>query len=141
MAEKKKIGGKGKLRGEDGVKFSKENQPTPQAKSDGWKRRSMFKKLLEMSISGDTTALQGLRESISDLTGIPESEVAKMDFGQALLSRQLEKAITEGDTNAAFRLLEFIYGPAKQSIEVTGQGGKPLVPPIIQIIQPKKKEG
>lgn len=91
--------------------FSKKNQPTPEAKSAGWKKRRILKDLLELTTGATfNNSTTDYRALTAKYFGIPETEVTVrmvMDF------RQVEKAILSGDTAAYVAVNDRAYGKPK----------------------------
>ena len=100
--------------------FSKDNQPTPEQKSNGWKKKRMMEKLALSLIKGD--ALVKLKEEALEI-GI-EFEV--VDFETALWLKQAHKAFKSGDTQAYNAAIDRLRGKPLQETKETGN------PTIIQ---------
>lgn len=67
-----------------GKQFSKENQPTPKAKSEGWKKRSTMQEMLKFLLSQDITNKKGEKKNTLEV----------------IMTAQIKEAI-EGNTKAA----------------------------------------
>ncbi len=116
MAKTKKTAGKRhKIDPDAGVKFTKENQPSPEAKKEGWKKKKLLADISEMIASGDFAAL---RDKIAKLFGVVPSEV---DFETLADLRQLEKAISKADTRAYNAYKDRLRGKPAQKIEGKGE--------------------
>lgn len=90
--------GKGAMNGnETGRSFTSENQPSPEAKSEGMKRHWSTKKMLEAVAGKFSDSQTDFAKLTADYYGVTLEQVTVkmiMDF------RQLEKAIKKGDTRA-----------------------------------------
>jgi len=67
-----------------GKQFSKENQPSPKAKSEGWKRRSTMQEMLKYLLSQDISNKQGEKKNTLEV----------------IMAAQIKEAI-QGNTKAA----------------------------------------
>lgn len=92
----------------EGVKISKENQPSPEAKSEGWKKRNLREKLIE--------------QTAEELFGANAPKIA------------VEKAVTEaeekGNVKPLIDLLKLIKKPDKLELE----GGFDITQLVIKAI-------
>ena len=82
------------FKGDEGVKFSKENQPTPEAKSKGWEARRA-ERLLTQKIIEKLTGSNNLEEYVDSLFNN-----AKMGNAKAIdtLNNGIEEQITKTET-------------------------------------------
>lgn len=100
----------------DGKPFTKETQPSPQAKSAGWQKKRTLKQLLAMELRGTDKSAQLVRSFVSKYLGIKENEVGnEITLEIAMHLRQIEKAITKGDTRAYEAVNERAYGKKIQA--------------------------
>lgn len=117
-----KKGGKSSFRGkEDGIPFSKENQPTPQQKREGWAKRKrgaeLVKHILEQKFVGAKDGL--LKKEIAQYFGCPESEITNE---MAMTFRQVQKSLSKVDTQAYNSVMNRGYGMPKQQTDITSDG-------------------
>jgi hypothetical protein len=82
------------FKGDEGVKFSKDNQPTPEAKSKGWEARRA-ERLLTQKIIEKLTGANNLEEYVDSLFNN-----AKMGNAKAIdtLNNGIEEQITKTET-------------------------------------------
>lgn len=117
--KKPRKSGRGAMNGnETGVPYSKENQPSPKAKSIG-RQKAKFK-----------------RDAIRELLNlpykfVPDSPIKKQlvsAFGNAILQmpvgevmglQQIQKAILKGDSQAFTAIMNQAFGMPKQEVETT----------------------
>lgn len=112
-------GGKGNIKPEDGKQFSKDYQPSGEAKKRGKLKKKLLKDISEMIIAGD---FEQIAENVARAFGISPREI---DVETLADLRQLQKAITTGDTRAYNSFKDRLRGRPKQAIDVTS-GGKEL---------------
>lgn len=110
-------GGKGKLRGkDDGVPFTKDSQPSPEAKKAGWAKRlkgqELAKAVLELAFKGASKS--ELKKEAALYYNVSESEIT---VEMMLLFRQAEKAIDKSDTYAFNSIMDRAFGKPKEKIE------------------------
>lgn len=102
-----------------GVEFNSERQPTPEAKSLGWKKkrqgRELAKAVLELAFKGMKNS--ELKKAAAEYFSIAEHEIT---VEMMLLFRQAEKAIQKADTAAFRAVMERAHGLPKQDIELSG---------------------
>ena len=96
----------------DAVKFSKDNQPSPKAKSEGHKRKKALKDLADALISGDRLEKCKL---IANKVGIDLKD-GEYTLDIAMTLRQIEKAFDEGDTRAYQAAMDRLLGKPPQQI-------------------------
>ena len=82
------------FKGDEGVKFSKDNQPSPEAKSKGWEARRA-ERLLTQKIIEKLTGANNLEEYVDSLFNN-----AKMGNAKAIdtLNNGIEEQITKTET-------------------------------------------
>lgn len=119
-------GGPGKLRGaNDGVPFTKDNQPTPRAKKLGWMKKKrgqeLVKAVLELSFKGQANT--ALKRKASAYFGIEEKNIT---VEMILVFKQAEKAIQKSDTYAFNAIMDRAFGKPKEKTEITTKDGKDL---------------
>ena len=95
-----------------GNTFSKENQPSPKAKSEGHKRKKALKDLADALISGDR--LEKCKV-IANKVGIDLKD-GEYTLDIAMTLRQIEKAFDEGDTRAYQAAMDRLLGKPPQQI-------------------------
>ena len=105
-------GGKGNIKGTEGNTFSKDNQPSSQAKSDGHKRKKALKDLADALISGERLQKCKL---IAKKVGIDLKD-GEYTLDIAMTLRQIEKAFDEGDTRAYQAAMDRLLGKPPQQI-------------------------
>ncbi|TYP71497.1 hypothetical protein [Aquimarina intermedia] len=114
-------GGKGKIGPKDGKLFSKDNQPTGEAKSLGKKKKALIKDICAQIITGDAKeSFQG----VADYLGLSIEEI---DFETAMHLKQLEKAIKKGDTTAYNAIMDRTKGKPVQAIQMEDMNIKPII--------------
>jgi hypothetical protein len=115
-----------------GKKFSKDYQPTPQAKSMGAIRRYSLRDMLRVvpdnSFDGSTKDYATL---VSKFLKIPRESV---DLETIMFFRQIEKAILAGDTKAFRAMAEYSIGKPRQE-----DGPPPPVTPDEEVIRRKSQ--
>lgn len=105
-------GGKGNIKGTEGNTFSKDNQPSPKAKSEGHKRKKALKDLADALISGERLEKCKL---IAKKVGIDLKD-GEYTLDIAMTLRQIEKAFDEGDTRAYQAAMDRLLGKPPQQI-------------------------
>ena len=112
--------------------FSKDNQPTPEQKSNGWKKKRMMENLATALIKGD--ALEKLKTEALEI-GI---DIDKVDFETALWLKQAHKAFKDNDTQAYNAAIDRLRG---KPIQETKETGNPTIiqQPVWETINAKKK--
>lgn len=106
-------GGKGKINGSDGIKFSKEYQPSPKVKSEGHKRKRALKDLADALIKGERL---DKCKAIAQKVGIDLKD-SEYSLDIAMTLKQIEKAFDEGDTKAYIAAMDRLLGKATQMVE------------------------
>lgn len=107
------------FKGDEGVRFSSENQPTGEAKSNGWTKKSTLKEIMKLEVGGVVSAAR--RQEILAYLGLPaDSEITieqMLHMKQIMLSLKSNKA----ESTAAYRAVnDRAFGQPKQEIEHTG---------------------
>ena len=92
--------------------FSKDNQPTPEAKREGHKRKRALKDLADALISGERL---DKCKVIADKVGIDLND-NEFTLDIAMTLKQIEKAFDEGDTRAYQAAMDRLMGKAPQQI-------------------------
>lgn len=130
-SEKPQTGGTGrhKVNGAaDGVPFSKENQPSPEAKSKGWDRKRVGKELaaqiLSLKFKGANNS--PLLKNIASYFGVKEKDIT---VEMMMMFRQAEKAISKSDTFAFNAFMDRAHGKAKMDITTNGKDINTPPPP------------
>jgi hypothetical protein len=105
--------------------FSKEYQPSSEAKKKGWAKKKtaqeLAKAVLELSFKGMKDS--GLKKTAAEYFGIPEKVLT---VEMMLLFRQAEKAIQKADTQAFNAIMDRAFGKPKEKVELGGANGAPL---------------
>ena len=106
------------LRPNKATQFGKDNQPSPEAKSAGKKRKRILKEIAEQLITGKS---KKALESLADYLGI---EVDEIDLKLAMHIKMIEKVLKEGDVRAYNSIMDRLEGKPKQAIDHTTKGEK-----------------
>jgi hypothetical protein len=133
-------------------RFSKDSQPSPDAKRAGQLRRSRNRKLAQLILNRSfvgkftTKTKRGdyviedtkFRNVLKEYFGLSEEELTEMSNEAAIMFRMVGSAIADGDTQAAAMMLERAYGKPKEMTpfddpENNDDNNKPQI--VIQIIQ------
>jgi len=94
----------------EGVKISKENQPSPEAKSEGWKKRNLREKLIERlaeELFKVKAPEMAVRNSVIDAE---EKGNVKNLIDLLKLIKMPDKMDIEGSFNIKQALVEFVDG-------------------------------
>lgn len=94
----------------NGVKFSKENQPTGAAKSAGMRKKRLLKDIMAMAFKGPKGGK--LKKLAANYMGVPEDSLTTEDM---LHFRQIERAISKSNTFAYMALMDRAFGKPKGS--------------------------
>lgn len=111
---------------DEGVKFSKENQPSPEAKSAGHRKKKLLKEIAELTVTG---TMAELAVKVAERFGLDPEDI---DFATLADLRQLEKSLTKGDTRAYNAVMDRLRGKPPQHTDITS-GGKPVKIPVIEL--------
>jgi hypothetical protein len=115
-------GGDRKMKGiETGVPFSKENQPSIEAKKEGWAKKKkafeLVQAVLDLSFKGKKGS--AIKKMASDYFGISEEDIT---MEVMLVFRQVEKAIQKSDTKAFTAIMDRAFGKPKERVDLnTGE--------------------
>ena len=105
---------KSNLKNYEATRFSTDNQPTPQAKSNGWKKAMSLKAIAKMLGEG-----RPAEKIVAEYKKIfPEIDEKQMTQDVALIMGQYHKGIVDRDTSAA-RYITDLKGETKSNVEVT----------------------
>ena len=118
-------GGKSNIKPSDGVstRFSSENQPSPEAKSEGKRKGILLRAIASQLVSGQA------KEALKPLAEYLEIDIDEIDLETAMHLKQMELAIKKGDTKAYNAVLDRLNGkPIQAVIDKT-----PPKPTILQI--------
>lgn len=96
------------------VPFSKDNQPSSEAKKKGWANKKLIKEISELTISGTANEIA---EKVGEYFGIEPKDI---DHETLADLRQLEKAIRKGDTQAYNAYKDRLRGKASQPVDLEG---------------------
>ena len=121
-----------------GKKFTSDRQPSPEAKSEGWKKRRLLRDLADALIEGEQ--LKELKELANNL-GMPlENDEVTLEVAMSL--KQVQKALLRGDTKAYNAVLDRLKGKPAQSIDHTSNGNQITAPLInFDTFAPKLDDG
>jgi len=106
----------------DAVKFSKEYQPSGEAKSKGRKRKRLLKDLANALITG--AKLEELKE-LSNRLGLDLDE-DEFTLDISLTLKQVEKALESGDTPAFNSAMDRFIGKPTQTMEIEDKRERPI---------------
>ena len=93
--------------------FTKDNQPSGKAKSDGWKKKALLKEISNQILSGTS------KNSLKNLAAFIGVDIEELDVETAMHLKQIEKALKDGDTRAYSAVMDRIKGKPLQAIEVS----------------------
>ncbi len=93
--------------------FTKENQPAPELKKEGWAKKKraqdLVKAILDLQFKGKENS--ELKAQAAAYFGVP---VAEITIEMMIVFRQAEAAIQKGDTQAANFIMDRAFGKPKQ---------------------------
>lgn len=122
----------------DGTPFSKENQPAPELKRNGWAKklhgRELAKAIMNLPFKGQDNS--ELKKAAAKYYNVPEEEIT---VEQMMFFRQIEKSIQKADTPAFKVVQERTYGLPKQEVDIMS-GGQSLNPFVVITRDEKTKE-
>ena len=95
--------------------FSKENQPSPELKSQGHKRKRALKDLADALIMGERL---DKCKAIAQKVGIDLKD-SEYTLDIAMTLKQIEKAFDEGDTKAYLAAMDRLLGKPTQMVETS----------------------
>lgn len=105
--------------------FTSDNQPTPEAKREGWlkKKRAqeLVKAVLELNFQGGKGA--ALKKEAAEYFGIDAKEIT---IEMMLLYKQTKKAIDDSDTQAFNAVMDRAFGKPKEKLEHSGPEDGPI---------------
>jgi len=119
----------------DGKKFSKEYQPSGEAKSKGKRKKRVLKDLAEALVSGE--GLEKAKKTAAEVGLDLLDDEYSLEITMTL--RQVEKALKKGDTSAFSAAMDRLRGKPKQISEISLSDGNEkgyLLKPIEEV---KKK--
>lgn len=110
---KKGLGKDGRIPPEKVKPFSAENQPSPNAKSEGWRKRRRAQELVQAVLDLNFKGMQGseLKKKAAEYFCIPVDEIT---VEMMIIFRQAELAIQKADTKAADFIMDRAFGKPKQ---------------------------
>lgn len=108
-------------KGNKKTQFSKENQPSSEAKSNGHKRKALLKDISQQFISGDS------KEALKELAQYLGIDVDNIDLETAMHLKQMERALKNGDTKAYNAIMDRILGKPKQTLDLNTDNVKPII--------------
>lgn len=106
------------LRPNKETQFTKDNQPSGKAKSEGKRRAKALKDVCSQLVTGKS------KEALESLAKYLGLEVDEIDIELALHLKQIQKALNEGDTKAYNSVMDRLKGRPKQEIDHTTKGEK-----------------
>jgi len=109
----RQTGKEANFKGSKGTPFNKDNQPTPEAKSNGHKKKRALKELANALISG-----VGLEKAITTASSVGLEISEDIDVKTVLTLKQIEKAMNEGDTRAYEAAMNRMLGRPKDRSKV-----------------------
>lgn len=116
------------------VPFTKERQPTGEAKSAGWNRRKQAEKIMLLIASYSDMTVQEFKTLIKDIQDHPD----KHTMLEGMMVQYITRASKGG--GMLIDLLDRNVGKAPQVIEHTGEGGGPItIKEILQEIDGRTK--
>lgn len=105
--------------------FTAENQPSSDAKKEGWLRKKraqeLVKAMLELNFKGDKNT--ALKKEAAEYFGINAKEIT---VEMLLVYKQTKKAIEESDTQAFNAVMDRAYGKPKEKLEHSGVDDGPI---------------
>jgi hypothetical protein len=104
--------------------FTSKNQPSKEAKKQGWRKKLVLKDIASQIVQGQ--AIDDLKP-LAIYLGIEESEI---DVETLMHLSQMSKAIKEQDTRAYNAVMDRLKGKPKQEVDHTTNGesfNKPLL--------------
>lgn len=116
-------GGKGKIHEHPNANtngFDKNGQPSPEAKSNGHKKKRALKDLAEALVTGE--GLEKAKATAKKVGLNFDDNDVNLEIAMTL--RQIEKALAKGDTSAYNAAMDRLRGKAKQQVDVTSGGEK-----------------
>lgn len=118
----------------NGKKFTTDNQPTGEAKSNGKKKakftRSVLKEMLNLPYK--FTEESQLKQQLVKAFG---PEALSMSVAELMSLMQMQKALLKGDTGAYNSVMDQALGRPAQSIISTDEDGN-ILPPV-RLVLPK----
>lgn len=109
----------------EGKRFSSDYQPTPEAKSEGKKKKRLLKDLAEVLVNEKKG--RNRAKAICKSIGIDHRQIEHSPQ-MVMTLRQIEKAILLGDTVAYKAAMERIVGPVDKKLDITSGGEKVTIP-------------
>lgn len=104
-------------------RFSKDKQPSNDAKKAGWARKLRNRKLAQMLLNrkfvgkvmeGNVIVDSKFKKLVRNYFHLSDEEMDDMSNEAALMMRMIGQAIENGDTQAAAAMLERAYGKPKE---------------------------
>lgn len=95
-----------------GKKFTSDNQPSGDQKSNGHKRKYLLKDIASQIITGES---KEVFSKVAEYLGV---EIDKIDIEIAMHLKQMEKALKDGDTRAYIAIMDRIKGKPIQDISL-----------------------
>ena len=98
----------------DAVMFSKEYQPSPEAKKEGWRRKRVLKDLATSLIGGGSLSKA---KKMAEQIGVDLSD-DEFSVDIVLTLRQIGKALKDGDTRAYSAAMDRMIGRPTQPVQL-----------------------
>lgn len=125
---------KGLKKGNKPTQFSKENQPTPEQKAAGHKRKVLLKQIAKQIVTG------GFRKALVPVAEYLGVDPDQIDLETALHLKQMEKALKKGDTFAYNALMDRLKGKPVQAIQMDDTKVLPTRYTIIGDVDAEQRE-
>lgn len=102
----------GLKKGNKATQFTSDRQPSPEAKKAGRIKKTLLKQIAKQIVSGT------YKESLEDLAELLGVDPEAIDLETAMHLKQMEKALTKGDTYAYNALMDRLKGKPVQAIQM-----------------------
>lgn len=99
------------IKSTDGKPFSSKNQPSAELKKEGWAKKRLLKDLASMLVTGS-----GLEKAQKTAKSVGLDFGTEITVEIAMTMRQIDKALSDGDTQAYNAAMDRLVGKATQHI-------------------------
>lgn len=111
-----------------GVRFTKDNQPSGEKKSEGKKKRKFTRELMKEMLNmkykfAEDSALK------KQLVAAFGNDILDKPIGEVMTLMQMQKAVLKGDTAAFNSIIDQAFGRPAQAIINTDEDGN-VLPPV-----------